>query len=419
MPPHATAHRSPRRAAPPAQGSGETLPPHELTAAWEAAVAGDEAARARWTPTEGGAAWAWDGGGLRLTAGKGDWNGAAWDALTPHARRAMKRFRLEVTVSGRARAAGLSLGDYRDLMAWLDGSGAPKRIAFEADLASGCWALFVDGVLQQRAWWDDKLDVGTLDEGMLHLKAFEAKEVRFSDLQVHALPPVPCRLSVILTCHRFAQRLRLTLASWCRQTLPMGSYEVLVVNPGSPDATHAVLAAAERAWPHVRVRELPLGGGTRNKGEMINHAFERSRGEWIWLTDADCLFAVDAAERALAHAEARGGSALLYGERRFLSRVETEALLAGRLNGVADFHAVAERGGGRGSQTEPWGYTQIVRRETFQAHRYTGAMNHYAHSDGKFIDDCRRAGVPPEPVPGLVCLHLDHPFSWFGTREML
>ena len=46
-------------------------------------------------------------------------------------------------------------------------------------------------------------------------------------------------------------------------------------------------------------------------------------------------------------------------------------------------------------------------------------MNHFAHSDGKFIDDCRREGIPVEPVPGLTCLHLDHPFSWFGTREML
>jgi glycosyltransferase involved in cell wall biosynthesis len=199
----------------------------------------------------------------------------------------------------------------------------------------------------------------------------------------------------------------------------MGAYEVLVVNPGSPDATHAVLASAARAWPNVRVREIGMGAGKCNKGEMINRAFAASRGEWIWLTDADCLFPPDAAERALAHADGCTGPVLLHGERRFLSPVETDSLLAGRVDGLRDFDRVAARGDSRAPEHAPWGYTQIVRRETFARHPYSTAVNHFAHSDGQFADDCRRGGARAEAVPGLVCLHLDHPFAWFGTREML
>ena len=415
--PHATVDRSARRK--PAGGSRESPSADDLTAAWQAAVQGDDDARGRWQADEGKGAWAWHGGGMRFTATEGDWGSLRWDRFTAGARRAMGRFRVEVTVSGQARAAGISLGDWRDLLARLEPSGAPRRIAFEADLVSGCWSLFVDGQMQARSWWDDKISADDLDGGDLYLKAFGGRDVRFSDLAVTALEPIPCRLSVILTCHRFARRLQLSLRNWCEQTLPAGSFEVLVVNPGSPDATHSVLKAAERAWPHVRVREIPMSGTTRNKGEMINHAFERCRGEWIWLTDSDCVFPRDAAARALEFAAGIEGPALLYGERRFLSSVETDALLAGRFDALGGFDAIAATADGRSPQTEPWGYTQIVRRETFQQHRYTGAMNHFAHSDGQFIADCRNAGAPLLAIPGLTCLHLDHPFSWFGTREML
>lgn len=414
---HATLDRSIRSK--PAGGSREAPAADELTAAWRAAVHGDDEARGRWQPVEGNGAWAWDAAGLRLTAAEGDWASLRWDRLTPAARRAMGRFRVEVTVSGQARAAGISLGDWRDLLARLDPSGAPRRLAFEADLATGCWALSVDGVMQARSWWNEQLSADALDEGDLHLKVFGGRDVGFADLAVTALPPVPCRVSVILTCHRFARRLQLSLRNWCEQTLPAGSYEVLVVNPGSPDATHAVLAAAERAWPHVRVREVPMSGTTRNKGAMINHAFERSRGEWIWLADSDCLFPRDAAARALEFAAGIEGPVLLFGERRFLSSVETDALLAGRGDALDDFDAIAAAGDARPVEAEPWGYTQIVRRETFERHRYTSAMNHFAHSDGRFIADCRNAGTQFLKVPGLTCLHLDHPFSWYGTREML
>lgn len=406
----------------PSATPGETAPgapsADEFTAAWNAAVRGDADARARWSCTEG-AGWAWGDGGVRVGGGEGDWHGLASDTPTAEARRAMGRFRVEVTVSGTGRAAGLSLGPYRDLMARLPPSGEPRRVAFEADLDSGCWAFFVDGEPQPREWWDADVTAAALAEGRLHLKAFQPGEVRFSALAVHALPPVACRLSVLLTCHRFSQRLRVTLRNWCQQTLPMGAYEVLVVNPGSPDATHAVLESAARAWPGVGVREIGMGGGRRNKGEMINRAFDASLGEWIWLTDADCLFPPDAAQRALAHAGRCHGAVLLHGERRFLSAVETDSLLAGRLDGLAGFAAVAARADARTPESAPWGYTQIVRRETFQRHRYSSAMNHFAHSDGQFADDCRRGGARAEPVPGLVCLHLDHPFAWFGTREML
>lgn len=216
-----------------------SAPATALTQAWHAAASGDADARAAWSCSEG-TGWRWEDGGVAVGGESGEWHAFATDALTSELRRALGRFRVEVTVSGRGRAAGISFGPFRDLLARLDPAGAPRRIAFDADLGSGCWSFSVDGALQAREWWDADLSPGVLADGRLQLKAWQPQAVRFSDLTLHTPPAAACRLSVILTCHRFSQRLRVTLRNWCAQTLPMGAYEVLVVNPGSPDATHAV-----------------------------------------------------------------------------------------------------------------------------------------------------------------------------------
>ena len=89
-----------------------------------------------------------------------------------------------------------------------------------------------------------------------------------------------CRLSVIMTCFRFLQRLKLALRNWCHQDqdLPFGAFEVLIVNPESPDGTHEHLATVARSFPHIRVHEIAVGADlSTNKGAMINRAFEASR----------------------------------------------------------------------------------------------------------------------------------------------
>src|SRR6476659_9898923 len=123
----------------------------------------------------------------------------------------------------------------------------------------------------ERTWWDAAIEsVDDILGGALTLKAHKAEEVVFRDLSLHRFES-SCRISVILSCYRLAQRLLVSLRNWCRQRLPAGALEVIVANPQSPDGTHEVVAARAAAYPEVRVRELaPDGGMARNKGFMLN-----------------------------------------------------------------------------------------------------------------------------------------------------
>jgi len=238
-----------------------------------------------------------------------------------------------------------------------------------------------------RNWWDAKVNsVADLLNGPLALKAKNAETVLFQNLTLRPLL-ASCRLSVIMTCFRFLQRLRLALRNWCHQDLPFGAYEVLIVNPESPDGTHEHVAAVARGFPHIRVHEIAVGASlSTNKGAMINRAFEASRGEWIWLTDADCLFAPGCAATVLQQVE---GQHLFYGQRRRLSAAQTDALLAGRADGLHDFAELAAAPNLR-VENGPWGFTQIVHRRVFEQIRYSEGVNHFARTDDIFVDDCRR-----------------------------
>jgi hypothetical protein len=145
---------------------------------------------------------------------------------------------------------------------------------------------------------------------------------------------------------------------------------------------------------------------------------EVSRGGWIWLTDADCLFAPGSG--AIVMDQLDGGSdRLLFGQRRYLTSSQTDDLLSGRLDAIRHFDTLAANPSPRAPDHSPWGYTQIVHRSTLDRLRYSEEFNHFAHSDLTFIEDCRRIGLSFQPVDGLVCLHLHHPFAWYGTSLFL
>jgi MMP 1-O-methyltransferase len=396
--------------------SGRIAPPADaaLAAEWRRAVEGDADARERWAVEEGGD-WRWEPDGVRAASDGGDWAALAWNALRPEALAALGAYTVEVTVRGSARAAGLSLGPYRDLLVELP-DDAPRRLRLEVHPA-GLWSFSVDGAPQPRHWWDAALSAPNGTAGTLALKALQPEQVHFGDLRVTRNEASPCRVSVLLTCNRFAQRLRVALRGWCAQRLPMGALEVLVANPSSPDGTRQLLQAAAHAHPHLRIREIPVPATlATSKGAMINHALDASEGEWTWLSDADCLFAPSAADRALAWL--RPGD-LGFAERRYLAPEPTAALLGGAADPVADFPAMMRRAGPQGPHREPWGYCQIVHRSVASSVRYCARTRHYAHTDVRFATECAGRGARPTRVPGLVCLHLDHPFAWYGTREFL
>lgn len=385
---------------------------------WQRALAGDQHARAQWQIAEGGK-WLWQRDGVSVRNSGAEWSAFVWQRGRAPTFAALKNFLVEVTISGKAEAAGLSFGPYKDFLGELDPNRGARHLQLEVDVDAGRWAFRVDGQLQHRSWWDSAVGgVDDLVNGMLTFKAKRVERVLFQDLDIHTFQ-ASCRLSVIMTCYRFLQRLRVSVRNWCHQSVASGLYEILVVNPNSPDGTHEYLAAVAHSYPDVRVRELAVGAElATNKGTMINRAIEASWGEWIWLTDADCLFSPRCAAAVLDQLGGRTRR-LLYGQRRYLTAGQTDALLSGRIDGLRDFDALSQCATARAPEHAPWGYTQIVHRSTLGRLRYREELNHFAHSDGMFVEECRRHGILPETIDGLFCLHLDHPFAWYGTNVFL
>jgi hypothetical protein len=389
-----------------------------LNAIFGQALAAGTTAQNSWQVAEGGP-WVWQPDGVRVS-NAGEWSALSWQGWGDFKSPALRKFVIEATVSGNAEAAGLSFGPYKDFLARLDTSNSPRHLQLEIDADMGCWAFPVDGQLMNRSWWDARVrSVEDLLNGTLTFKAKNAETVLFQNLTLHPLLEL-CRLSVIMTCFRFVQRLRLALRNWCHQDqdLPASAFEVLIVNPESPDGTREYLAAVARSFPHIRVREIAVGADLNtNKGAMINRAFEASRGEWIWLTDADCLFAPGCVATVLQQVQGQEQH-LFYGQRRRLSAAQTDALLAGRADGLHDFAQLATEPNLR-RENGPWGFTQIVHRRVFEQIKYSEGVNHFARTDDIFVDDCRRHRISPKQLEGLFCLHIEHPFAWYGTKYFL
>jgi len=395
----------------------EACAPEMLENEWRRCATQDPVVLKRWH-AEGGE-WIWQPSGVGLCRADREWVSYAWEACGAAMLAASQNFSIEITVSGKANAAGISFGPYKDFLTPVAPDSGKRRLQLEVDNGAGTWAFRVDGRLMPRSWWDSSVR-GTEDimNGVLTLKARRAEQALFEDFRVHAFTS-SCRVSVIMTCHRFQQRLRVSLRNWCQQNLPSGAFEVLVVNPGSPDGTHEMMAAVARSFSNVRLRELAVPHDiSKNKGKMINHAIRQSRGEWIWLTDADCLFPPNAVEHVLQVVGNRTPK-MYYGQRRYLSTEQTDALLSGRLDSIDDFAELSTLADQRHPENAPWGYTQIAHRSVWNRIPYTEQVNHFAHSDEVLIRECHRQRIKLEQIAGLYCLHLDHPFSWYGTDAYL
>jgi hypothetical protein len=385
---------------------------------WRRTIARDPFAAAQWRVEEGGD-WVWQPAGVEVRGNGNEWSALSWMVLRPHHMSGLTNFVVEVSISGKADAAGISFGPFKDFLTALDANAGKRRLQLEVDAIAGTWTFRVDGRLVTRHWWDSAVR-GTADilAGTWTLKARFAEHVLFEDFAIHTFSS-SCQASVIMTCHRFQQRLRVALRNWCHQSLASGAFEILVVNPQSPDGTRELIAATARSFSHVRVREIAAEPEiATNKGAMINRGVHASRGQWIWFTDADCLFPPDCLKNVLTHVDGRHNR-LFYGQRRYLADAQTDALLSGRLDGLNDFAELARGAAVRPSENAPWGYTQIVHRSVLDRLPYRENINHFAHSDDVFATDCRRSRIQPEQIPGLFCLHLHHPFSWYGTDAYL
>lgn len=412
--------------APLVDASAQSLDVRErLQAEWARCAAGDIASQARWRRDDDGAS-ASDTGvswtatdGLTLAGGETRWRRVVWDACGPEVLARLGHCAIEVTIRGVSSAAGFGVGKQREFVTTLASPDAAHHLRLEVHASSGAWAFRVNGALMARSARDAAVaSAADILGGQLALTVRTPGRVTFSDFTVRPLD-ARCRLSVVMTCHRFQQRLRASLRHWCHQTLPAGALEVIVVNPASPDGTHELLDSVRRTWPHAGVRELAVGADiARNKGAMINQAVRASRGDWIWLTDADCLFPPDCVSGVLTHVEARP-ACLFYGQRRYLSRTQTDAVLNGAIDPIAEFARLSATAVARPPDDVAWGYTQIVHRSVLDRVPYRELAETFAKTDTLFVLECQQRQIHPARVPGLVCLHLDHPFAWGGTDTFM
>ena len=385
---------------------------------WHRAIEGDIGAQSEWRVAEGGA-WFWSGDALEVRESGSEWSAIECLRLDRRTLGQLNSFLVELLVSGEGGYAGLSLGPYKDFLVELEPGAGERRLQLRVDGPAGLWGFSVDGLWRERQWWDSAITgPDDLRTGIVTLKARNPGRIRFRGLSLR--PCVShCKLTVILTCYRFLQRLRVSLRNWLNQSLGWGDHELLIVNPDSPDGTHDYLQAVTQSYPHLRVREvLTPRQRNLNKGAMINRALSVARGDWIWLTDSDCIFAPDAAAKALSQILGRTNT-LFYGQRRYLSAVATNALLSGRVDALTEFDSLLREAGPRSPDCAPWGYSQIAHRSVFDRIRYREHLNHFAYSDLRFVEDCQRMHMDVVPLEGLTCLHLEHPFAWYGTNTFL
>jgi succinoglycan biosynthesis protein ExoO len=110
----------------------------------------------------------------------------------------------------------------------------------------------------------------------------------------------PC-VSILIPAFNAASTLSRALESVLAQSL--SSWEVLVINDGSTDATKEIAHDYEKRDARIRLLSMP-----RNSGQSAarNTGFAEARGKWIALLDADDAFLPERLERLLSHAEKNG-----------------------------------------------------------------------------------------------------------------
>ena len=144
-------------------------------------------------------------------------------------------------------------------------------------------------------------------------------------------------------------------------------YEVVAVNDRSQDGTEAILEAAAREDPRLKVIQITsLPAGWLGKPYALHQAYEKSTGEWLVLTDADVHFAPDVLRRAIALAKTKGwdhmpvlAEAKLYtfGEKVVMTFFATAFVLATRPWRVSKPHS---------SEYIGVGAFQLIRRNTYE-----------------------------------------------------
>jgi succinoglycan biosynthesis protein ExoO len=118
-----------------------------------------------------------------------------------------------------------------------------------------------------------------------------------------SLPPdtgLP-RVTVLIPAYNAADTLEIAVISVLRQT--ERSFELLIIDDASPDATLEVARRLEAAHPRIRVLAMEKNGG---KVAAMNRGMAEAKGDWIAVLDADDWYAPERLEMMLDAADRAG-----------------------------------------------------------------------------------------------------------------
>ncbi|MBX7256086.1 MAG: glycosyltransferase family 2 protein [Candidatus Hydrogenedentes bacterium] len=227
-------------------------------------------------------------------------------------------------------------------------------------------------------------------------------------------------VSIVTVCTRYARRLQACLLSVAHQReIDLSQVEVLVAHVPGLDATGDVIDSVRAAYSDLDIVTLTFSESLGNaKGLMLNEAFDKARGEWVMVLDADVILPPTMLSRIVAlSADCKF---VVPDGRKMLDRATTARLLLGE---VAPWETWEELLSGPGEYRRrevdgvPIGYCQCVRRECLEKVRYEEA-NHFEGADWRFGKDMRDIFGEETRLSGMPVLHLDHGSSnWYGATR--
>jgi glycosyltransferase involved in cell wall biosynthesis len=185
------------------------------------------------------------------------------------------------------------------------------------------------------------------------------------------------------------------------------TYEVLVVDDGSRDATPVILQRERRTWPQLRVLRLRANAGHQ---AALSAGLVRARGAWVATLDADLQDPPEVLPQMLAAARA-GGVDVVYGVRDDRSTDSTFKRLTAQA-----YYALMRRMVGQHLRADA-GDCRLMSRATVDAvnvlpehHRVLRlvipALN-FASAEVSYRREARVAGRTKYPLSRMIRLSVD------------
>ncbi|MGQ9805484.1 MAG: glycosyltransferase [Chlorobiales bacterium] len=96
-------------------------------------------------------------------------------------------------------------------------------------------------------------------------------------------------VSVIVAARNEANNIARTLDSLVEIDYPCDRFEIIISDGASTDGTPDIVAGYAQRFPFLHLHHADQNRKIRGKANAVHQAVERSRGEFIFLTDADCI----------------------------------------------------------------------------------------------------------------------------------